>query len=61
MSDRKSNPAASDCNDRRVRDQPGAVLPDAQLRDLGIDSLDLTEIAAGVDEDFDVEVTGGHR
>jgi acyl carrier protein len=32
------------------------VLPDAQLRDLGIDSLDLTEIAAGVDEDFDVEV-----
>jgi acyl carrier protein len=40
-------------------DAPEAVTSNDRLRDLGIDSLDLTEIVARVDDEFGLAISGG--
>ena len=40
-------------------DDAGAVASDDRLRDLGIDSLDLTEIVSRIDDDFGLTIPGG--
>lgn len=40
-------------------DDPDAVGQADRLRDLGIDSLDLTEIVARLDTEFDLVLSGG--
>lgn len=40
-------------------DAPGAVTSNDRLRDLGIDSLDLTEIVARIDDEFNLAIPGG--